>query len=364
MTASSPFDVLSVVSTTDRRGAEVFAVDLAAALAAHGARVRTVALSAGTNDDLGVQTLGARRFGPRTLRALRAAARQAEVVVAHGSSTLPACALALRGARVPFVYRNIGVPADWSGSRAQRTRVSASLRTAAAVVALTGAARATLVVDYGVEPERCHIVPTGVDADRFVPPALSERTDARRQLGLPPGAAVVALVGALSAEKEPVLAVDAVTGCPGVHLLVAGEGPMRESAEEHALAVAPGRVHFVGALPDARLAYWAADAVVSTSRTEGLPAVLIEAGLCGVPVVATDVGYVGDVVVDGETGRLCAGGDVAAVTAALREVLERPGGLGPAARRHCRERFALDQVADAWARILRAVVAGPAGPDS
>ncbi|MGI9119623.1 MAG: glycosyltransferase, partial [Acidimicrobiales bacterium] len=103
--------VLGVVVSTQRRGAEVFATDLAAALEARGLGVRTVALAPGADGArLDLPTLGRSRSGPRALQALRAQSRRYEVVVAHGSHTLPACALSLIGGRTPFVYRNIGDP--------------------------------------------------------------------------------------------------------------------------------------------------------------------------------------------------------------------------------------------------------------
>src|SRR4249919_2766244 len=80
MTASV---VLQVISSTDRRGAEIFGVDLGDALHRRGRSVRTMALAPGRTAGLEVPTLGPSRFAPRTLRALRSAA--ATLVVAHGS---------------------------------------------------------------------------------------------------------------------------------------------------------------------------------------------------------------------------------------------------------------------------------------
>ena len=104
-------EVLSVITSTDRRGAETFAVGLGAALQARGRSVRTVALAPGASEaSLEVPTLGPRTLAPGTLRALRQAGRGAGVVVAHGSRALPACALATLGSGSALVYRNIGDP--------------------------------------------------------------------------------------------------------------------------------------------------------------------------------------------------------------------------------------------------------------
>ena len=138
----------------------------------------------------------------------------------------------------------------------------------------------------------------------------------------------VALVGALSEEKRPELAVAAVALIDGVHLLVAGDGPLRTEIATRGITDAPGRVHVLGALADPSPVYDAADVLVLPSRTEGLPGVLIEAGLRGLPCVATDVGYVSDIVVDGETGVLVPSGD----PAALGRRAAPCDGLGPRVR--------------------------------
>ena len=103
--------VLHVITSTQRRGAETFAVDLAAALGARGVASEVAALAPGAGDTLDVATLGPAGLAPATLRALRRRAAGAPAVVAHGSRTLPACALALAGRRTPVVYRSIGDPA-------------------------------------------------------------------------------------------------------------------------------------------------------------------------------------------------------------------------------------------------------------
>ena len=101
--------------------------------------------------------------------------------------------------------------------------------------------------------------------------------------------------------------------------------------------------------------YAAADALVLASATEGMPAVLIEAGLSGRPAVATDVGAVSEVVVHGETGLLVDADGAGCTTAVVAAVADRDR-LGSAARRHCLERFELETVADRWHDLLDEVV--------
>jgi glycosyltransferase involved in cell wall biosynthesis len=344
--------VLQVISSTDRRGAEIFGVELGEALSRRGRAVRTVALARGRTGGLEVPTLGPSRFAPRTLRALRRAAREAKLVVAHGSSTLAAVAVAVAGTGQPFVYRNIGDPAYWTASPTRRARAGLLLRRAAAVVAVAERAATEIAGRFGVSPDRIAVIPTGVPAVRCPPVDPERRRRAREDLRFDEAARVIAVIGALSREKNVALAIDGVAAMPDVQLVVAGEGPERAALEERAIGRAPGRVRFTGSLPDAGPAYDAADVVVLTSRSEGLPAVAIEAGLRTLPVVATDVGFVSEIVVDGETGVLVRPGDCDGLVTAVRHASANAEALGAAARAHCLARFELEPVADRWDVLL------------
>jgi glycosyltransferase involved in cell wall biosynthesis len=348
--------VLHVITSTQRRGAETFAVDVAGELTARGMTSDVVALAPGRSGaTLEVPPLGGTTLSPATLLALRRRARSARVVVAHGSRTLPACALALAGRRTPVVYRSIGDPAAWAGSRLRRARSRLLLRRMAAVTVLWPGAGDTVRALHGVPADRVHVIPNGVPAARCPVPDGAARRAARRQIGLPLDAPVVAAIGALGPEKRVGDAISAVAALSDAHLLVAGDGPERGALERRATEVAPGRVHFAGVLPGSSVALAATDVVVLPSRTEGMPGVLIEAGLSGVATVATDVGGVSQIVVDGDTGLLVEPGDVPGLTDALRRGLADGERLGAAARRHCLATFEIGPVADRWYALLRAV---------
>jgi glycosyltransferase involved in cell wall biosynthesis len=347
--------VLMVVTDTDRRGAQVFATDLHAALADRGWAVRTTALAPGRVGGLDLPVLGPSRLHPRTLRALRRAARGADVVVAHGSTTLPACAVALAGTGVPFVYRQISDSLFWASTPARRARVRLGLRRAARVVALWEGSARVLVERFGVDPASVAVVPNGVPAARF---PLLPRPDraARRRLGLDPDRPTVGFVGALVPEKGPAIAIEAVAGTPGAQLVVAGDGPERTALAGLAAQRAPDRVHLVGPVADPLEVYAAADVVVLPSLGgDSMPAVLIEAGLCGVPVVSTPVEGIPEIVVDGETGLLVPVGDANPLAGAIRSLLDDPdraAALAEAHRARCLERFEITPVAARWASVL------------
>ncbi|MGW2376741.1 glycosyltransferase family 4 protein [Kitasatospora sp. NPDC001683] len=298
--------------------------------------------------------LGPGRLRPTTLRALRSAARVADVVLAHGSDTLAACALALVGTRTPFVYVSVGHPRYWTANRLRRLRGGALMHRAAAVTTLTDEAREVLEEQFRLPGGKVRVIPNSRAAESY-PPAdgRADRRAARHALGLPADVLLVAWIGAISPEKRLDLALDVLDRLPDVRMAVAGDGPLLETLARHPAAA---RAHFLGPLPDPAPLYRAADALLLTSDSEGVPGALIEAALAGVPAVATDVGWVREVVRDGATGALVAPGDPLALAEALAKVLSCNGaGLGAAARAHALEHFELGAVVDDWQRLVAEV---------
>ena len=352
--------LLQVITDNDRRGGQVFASDLHAAIEAQGWDVETVALGPGQYGGLGWDALGPTRRHPTTLRRLRQRARTADVVVAHGSTTLPACAIALAGSDVPFVYRQISDSLFWAPTRARRIRARLGLRRADGVVALWQGASEVLTSHFGVPASKLEVIPNGVPPQRFPLADSAERPGARQRFDLAPDVATALYVGALAPEKGVDSLVEAARHSPGLQLLIAGDGPARQDLERQvAREGAAERVRFAGFLSDAKSAYAAADVVVLPSRGgDSMPAVLIEAGLTGLPAIATPVQGIPDIVQDGVTGRLVPIGDAEALATALNAVLvdkEAARGMGLAARQHCLERFSIDVIARKWMRVCEAV---------
>lgn len=297
--------VLLVLTSAQRRGAEIEGFNLGRRLRSAGFEVQTVALAAGSGQAaLDVEVLGPSARSPSGWRKLRRLARANDVVVAYGSATLPAVALSTLGSRVPFVYRSIGDPRRWAGGRARRLRTGWLLRRATKVVALWASAGDDLVRLYRVQRSRVVIVPNSRDPQTFRPATAQDRADARRALGVPQSITMVALVGALSAEKRPMLAVDAVAQIPGAWLTIAGTGPLVAPVTSRAVAVLPGRHLILGSVDDVRPVLAAADVLVLPSATEGMPGVLIEAAMVGRRVVATDVGACKDMMTAGVSGAI------------------------------------------------------------
>jgi glycosyltransferase involved in cell wall biosynthesis len=118
----------------------------------------------------------------------------------------------------------------------------------------------------------------------------------------------------------------------------------------------PGRVHLLGNVEDLNACYAAADVVLLTSHSEGMPAVLIEAGLSAIPVVTTDVGFVRDIVVNGETGVVVPSRDPAEIDRGVRAALADRERLGAAANQRCAEHFDIEAIARQWDSVLTTVL--------
>ena len=240
-----------------------------------------------------------------------------------------------------------------------RKQIQRAAREAAGLVTVSEALRERLV-DLGIERERVQVLRNGVDLARFAPAA--DREDLRRRLGL--SGIVLLAAGNLVREKDHALAIAALAVLPDATLLVAGDGPLRAELEQHAArAGVAARARFLGGVPQAALIeyYNAADALVLTSRREGMPNVVLEALACGTPVVATRVGGVPELIDSEIAGRLvdATADGVAAGVRAL--VVAPPSRAGT--RRHA-ERFGWDATTQGQIELFTRVVARAANGES
>lgn len=192
-------------------------------------------------------------------------------------------------------------------------------RRAAAMIAITQRVKEELVAG-GMNEAAIEIIPSGVPTDRHVTPA------SRAELGVPDGAPLVVMVGALTCEKDPLTFVRGVAVArerlSALRALIVGDGPLREAVEvEIARLEIDGAVQLTGHRTDADSIIAAADILALSSVEEGLGSVLLDAMMLGKPVVATDAGGIPEVVVHGETGLLVPIGDARALGEAMARVL-------------------------------------------
>lgn len=181
--------------------------------------------------------------------------------------------------------------------------------------------------------DRFAVVPLGLDLAPFrAADALRGRL--RAELGAAEGTRLVGLVGRMVPIKDHLsfLRGLALLGDPRVHGVLVGSGEMEAAVRaEIARLGLHARVHLLGWRRDLPAIYADLDLLALTSRNEGTPVAVIEALCAGVPVVATAVGGVPDVLRGGRRGRLVPPGDPAALAAALSETLADPQAL-PRAR--------------------------------
>lgn len=289
----------------------------------------------------------------RALREIRAAIRDVRphLVHTHTSKAGLLGRIAALAERVPLrVHTFHGHVLDgYFGGFVSAALVRAERALAArtdGLVAVSAEIARELAETHRVAPlERIDVIPVGLPLGPFLA-ASKLRGKLRTELSVG-RAPVVVWSGRMAPVKDLPLALSTWRivreSVPEAVLVVAGDGPERAAGEA---AAVPG-VRFVGWRDDVSALLADADLALLTSRREGTPVALIEAGAAGVAAVATLVGGVPSVVLDGKTGLLAPAGDGAALAAHVVSLLRdarRRESMGRAAREHVRARFSDDRL--------------------
>lgn len=220
-----------------------------------------------------------------------------------------------------------------------------------AVVAVSTQLRDAAIAD-GVPPERVHYVPNAWGGLYEALP----RESARRALGIEDAAAVVGWVGRFIPVKGGDLFLDAVSRLPEPRPLAVmiGSGPEADTLRRQSERLGLGAiVRFHSDISDAGRYFAAFDTYVLTSRSEGLPIVLLEAMAARTPIVATRVGGIPDALSDAD-GWLVPPSDPAALAAAIADSL-RDRGIGTARAERAADRLATEFAYDTWLERYEAV---------
>lgn len=194
-----------------------------------------------------------------------------------------------------------------------------------ALVVVTIADRDQGLLDRIGSEDRYALVRSGIDLSAST---TASRTDVRRRMDWADDVPVVISIGRLAPQKDPLALVEAfakVRSEQPARLVLVGDGELRPAVED--LVNRRGLtadVELLGLRDDVTELLVGADAFVLSSRWEGLPRAVLEATHAGLPVVATDVGGVSEVLEDGVTGWLVSAGEQGALAAALRELLQDP----------------------------------------
>jgi len=221
------------------------------------------------------------------------------------------------------------------------------------------------VADFSIEhaglpPDKTIVIPNGVDVARFSRAQAVDLT----HFGIPAGSRAVLTVGRLDPQKgldDLLAAVALVTPrVSDAHFLIVGEGPERTHLEEAISAHNLGdRVHLAGWRADIPEIMASSSLLVLSSLWEGLPNVILEAMAAGLPVVATEVEGVSEVVVHGKTGLLVPAKSPERLAAAIEQLLASPDesrAFGAAGRTRVANEFSWEQMTSRYAALYELLV--------
>jgi glycosyltransferase involved in cell wall biosynthesis len=336
-------------------GSERHLLTLLPALAAHGIEALFIGLddpewnASDFYDALRVPAI--RIPAPRDLDPLLLArltrAVQADVVHTHlvHADVYGGIAATFRGARLVSTKHND----DPFRAGAFRYVERALGRVTDRVITITESLRRFTIEEVGLPPEKVETIHYGLDD---VPPAWGENPPD----DMPADARILLAVSRLTPQKGLDVAVRALPLlAPDTVLVVLGEGPERAELERLAgeLGVAR-RVFLLGRVPDVAAWLQRATVLVHPARWEGFGLAVLEAMLAGLPVVASNISSLPELVVDGETGILVHADDAPALALGVARALEEPG-LGAAGRERALREFSVARMADRTAALYRAL---------
>lgn len=196
-----------------------------------------------------------------------------------------------------------------------------------AIVAISEGVKEALV-QSGIPGDGIRVIPSGIDLAPFETPF--DRVAARARLGVAPEQVLAIQVAALAPHKSQTTLLKSAAllreQSPRLVIWIAGEGNLRDSlAAEHVRLKLGDRVRFLGFRDDIPDLLRAADLFVLSSYLEGLGTSVLDAMAAGLPVVATRVGGVPEIVKDGETGMLVPPRDPEALAHAMALLADDPG---------------------------------------
>lgn len=360
-------NILHAIDTTGPGGAETVLVELACRTAArgHGTRVALVGhgwvhdavRAAGIEPDLvpGQGTSWSIAYLHALVRLIRR--YHIDVIHSHLFGSNVYCSLAGRLTGTPVVatfHGEVDIGATDRRARLKARLIDAGPNTIAFV---SHALRRHMVEHLGLSAGRCVTVHNGIDPAAYADVAPAPL---RAELGLPDDTVLIGALGNIRPAKGYDILLEAARHLADlpVALVIAGEGErnglLGELLARRRELGLEGSVHFIGYRSDKAAFLHALDAFVLSSTSEGLPLAPLEAMACGIPVVATNVGGVPEIIEDRVTGLLVAPRDPAALAAGLHELTATPA-LGHELARHAgrrvRETFSIEAMVGAYENL-------------
>lgn len=214
-------------------------------------------------------------------------------------------------------------------------------------------------------PDSYRVIHPGIDTTRFADLARLRTVGAaiRKEFGIPDGAFVAGALARLSPQKNPMMIVEAAIAEPGVHWILVGDGPLRESIERRIRQSGiTSRIHLAGIQAEPSQYLGALDLFVLPSLWEGFPLALIEARAAGLPIAAASVGGVEEILPDEPAGFAFPPGDLSAFRRAVRAAAADPSGSRAAAeglRQEAIDRFSLRRMLDSLVDLYEEITGHP-----
>jgi glycosyltransferase involved in cell wall biosynthesis len=337
-------------------GSERHLLTLMPALAARGIEVSFLGLDDTARapdpfyDELTVpfeRTPAPRDLDPALAMRVRRLARKADLVHTH---LVHADVYGALGARVLVSTKHNDDPFRAGPFRFVERALA---RRAARIVAITRALARFQIDRVGLPPEKVEVIHYGLD-DLPQPWGVNPADD------VPSDARVVLAVSRLEPQKGVDVAVralpDILVRHPDVYLVVLGEGQQRAELEELARSLRVP-VYLPGRVPDVAAWLRRAELLVHPARWEGFGLALLEAMLASLPIVATNVSSIPEIVVDGETGLLVPPDDAAALASAVSRVLERRNDYGDRGQARALQEFSVERMTDRTLAVYETALA-------
>ena len=223
------------------------------------------------------------------------------------------------------------------------------------IVMVSDALRKTYRRGGGIRADKTRVVHNGIEVERFERDRAEARAKIEGEFDIAGNVPVVATVSVLREGKGIDVLLAAARDVPQAVFLIIGDGP--KAPEWRELAEANGvsdRVRWAGHRDDVDALIAGCDLFAHPTLSDAFPTVLLEAMAAGLPIVASNVGGIPEIVSPGETGTLVPAGDANALSRAVAELVsdrDRCRRMGKRAQTIARERFSID----AWLRNLNAV---------
>lgn len=310
--------------------------------------------------------LGARNLRDvRAFRRLRRFVEENRIDLVHAHLTYSAVwsALLSRFTGIPSVASlHVAPSATREQKKTLRHRVMTDVRDrlmrfvldrwSSAVIMVSDALRQTYLASGGLRAEKLRVVHNGIEVERFQRDRAETRARLLRELDLPHDARIAVTVSVLRPAKGIEVLLAAVRLLPDIQFVIVGDGP---KAAEFRSGSAPN-VRWTGFRRDVDAILAGCDLFIHPSLDDAFPTVLLEAMAAGLPVVASRVGGIPEIVDDGVTGRLVPPGDPQQLAAAIRDGLGNAT-MGKVAQKVATERFStkawIERLTRVYAEVLR-----------